>query len=459
MADPLLERVARTVAKHALLDADTVTLVAVSGGADSVCLLDALLSLGYRVEAAHFDHQTRDGDSAEDASFVRDWTARLGVPLHEDTRPVAAEAREAGLSFEEHARNVRYDFLVRTAETRDCAAIATGHHADDQAETVLMRIVRGTTPRGLAGIPPRTTRAGRRVVRPLLECTRAEIMDYVRARGLAYCTDRTNDDETHFRNRVRHGLLPLLARDYNPRVREALLRLAETQRGENELLNTMAAAALSGCVDDDARVDRARFSGTHAAIQRRIVAILAWRLGVDCDFERIDAAARFIVDSPSGHRFDLGGGVLLHNARNTTEIAKAPDDFDASVVPLAVPGSTKALGRAIEVTCPEEAPAGDLAVHCTPARQVFDADAFRGPVTVRHRLPGDRFTPFGMSGSKKLQDYFVDIGLPAPQRDAQLIVVAGDRIAWVVGHAISAHAAVTAETRRYVQIEVFDASS
>ncbi|NIA16185.1 MAG: tRNA lysidine(34) synthetase TilS [Nitrospiraceae bacterium] len=447
------------MAKHALLERGATTLVAVSGGVDSVCLLDVLLTLDDRVEVAHFDHQTRDGESAEDASFVRALAARLGVPLHEDTRPVAAEAREAGRSFEEHARNVRYDFLVRTAEAHDCAAIATGHHADDQAETVLMRILRGTTPRGLAGIVPLTTRAGRRIVRPLLECTRAEIMDYVQARGLSYRTDRTNDDQTHFRNRVRHDLLPSLTRDYNPRVREALLRLAETQRGENELLNTMAASALNGCVDGDARVERERFAGTHAAIQRRIMAILAWRLGVDCDFERIDAAARFIVDGPTGHRFDLGGGVLLYNARHTTEIVKTPDIFDAAIIPLAVPGATEAFGRIIEVTYPEEIPVGDLAAYCTPGRQVFDADALGGTVAVRHRRPGDRFTPFGMSGSKKLQDYFVDTGLPAPQRDAQLIVEAGDRIAWVVGHAISAHAAVTADTRRYLQIEVYDASS
>ena len=457
MPHPLLDQAARTVAKYTLLDGSGATLVAVSGGSDSVGLLDVLLALDYRVEVAHFDHQTRDGESAQDAAFVRDWAADLGVAFHEDTRPVADEAREAGLSFEEHARNVRYDFLVRTAQAHDCAAIATGHHADDQAETVLMRILRGTTPRGLAGIAPSTMRADRRIVRPLLECTRAEIADYVRERGLSFRTDRTNDDETHLRNRVRHSLLPSLARDYNPRVREALLRLAETQRGESELLNSMAAAALDGCVDDGVRVARKRFAGTHASIQRRMVAILAWRFGVDCDFERIDAAARFIVDAPTGHRFDLGGGVLLHNARETTEIVNSVERLDATVITLAVPGVTQAFGQTIDITCPEEIPTGDLATYCTRGRQVFDADALGGPVAVRHRLPGDRFTPLGMSGSKKLQDYFVDIGLPAPHRDAQLIIVADGRIAWVVGHAISAHAAVTPRTRRYVQIGVSDA--
>jgi tRNA(Ile)-lysidine synthase len=182
--------------------------------------------------------------------------------------------------------------------------------------------------------------------------------------------------------------------------------------------------------------------------------MLAWRYGIDCPFDRVVAAADFIASGPTGNRFDLGLGVLLCNGRAVTDVVSAAQTLDDRVAPLAVPGVTEAFGRVFSIVCRDEAPSDDLARYCHAARQVFDADAFGAEVSVRHRRPGDRFMPFGMSGTRKIQDYIVDIGLPASQRDAQLLLVAGGRIAWIVGHAISAHAAVTSQTRRFVEIEV-----
>jgi len=149
-----VERVIETIRKHALIEKEEKTLVAVSGGADSVCLLHVLHEAGYQVEVAHFDHQTREGASQNDAAFVRDMAECLARPFHTESRAVAAGAEESPLSFEEYARNARYNFLIRAARASGCSTIATGHHADDQAETILMRTLRGTTPHGLGGIPP-----------------------------------------------------------------------------------------------------------------------------------------------------------------------------------------------------------------------------------------------------------------------------------------------------------------
>jgi tRNA(Ile)-lysidine synthase len=452
--DLCVEHVRATVHELAMLDPGDRVLAAVSGGADSMCLLDVLRTLGYSVAIAHFDHQTRHGESGADAAFVRELAGRLSLPFHLESRPVAEEAKESKYSFEEHARRARYEFLVRTAKSQGCGAVATGHHADDVAETILMRILVGVSPQGLAGIPPVREQAGVRIVRPLIRCTRAEVLAHLAARGLHYCEDRTNAETRHLRNRIRHELLPALARDYNPRVHEALVRLAEAQRADNEFLNGLAQAAFEACrTVDGAGLDRRMFTALHPAIQRRVILRLAWRHGVECPCERVVAAARFVTEAPTGHRFDLGGAVTLENARSSTEVlgeAVAQEDVE---IPLSVPGVTPAFDRVFWVTCREDLPPDPLARYCTPDRQVFDADALGTVLMVRHRRPGDRFRPFGMSGTRKLQDYFVDIGLPVSQRDRALILCAGGRIAWIVGRAISAHVAVTSETRRVIEIE------
>ena len=452
----LIECVRKTIETYAMLGTADRVLVAVSGGPDSVCLLDVLRELGYELEVAHFDHETRSGESHADAAFVRDLAERWSLPCHCERRPVRAESEATSYSFEEYARKVRYGFLVRTAQERGCAVIATGHHADDQAETVLMRLLRGTSPRGLAGIPPVGAREGVRIIRPLFECTREAIVAYVEAAGLPYRIDRTNADTAYQRNRIRHELLPLLAKDYNPRAREALLRLAELVRCDNDLLDSLAASAEAEVAATDNALLRARFGGLHRALQRRVVARLARRHGVDCPFERVDAAVRFIVGAPTGQRFDLGGGLLLYNGRETTEVVSGPEETDDGEVALSVPGTTRAFDRCFAVARREGPLPPDVAGYCSPERQVFDADALGGDLAIRRRRPGDRFGPLGMTGTKTLKKYLIEVGVPAPQRDRQLVLTGGGRIAWVVGHAISAHAAVTAATRAVLEVKVSD---
>ena len=452
----LIECVRRTIETYAMVSTRDRVLVAVSGGADSVCLLDLLRQLGYELEVAHFDHETRGGESHGDAAFVQDLAQRWSLPCHCERRAVRAESEAARSSFEEYARKVRYGFLVRAARDSGCAVIATGHHADDQAETVLMRLLRGTSPRGLAGIPPVGAREGVRIIRPLFDCTREEIVAYVEAAGLPYRVDRTNADTAYERNRIRHELLPLLAKDYNPRAREALVRLAELVRSDNDLLDSLAASAEAEVAATDDALSRAPFARLHPALQRRVVARLAWRHAVDCPFERVDAAVAFIAGAPTGRRFDLGGGLLLYNGREATELVSVPEETDDAEVALSVPGTTRAFDRCFEVVRREVTPAANVVAHCSPERQVFDADALGGDLAVRRRRPGDRFGPLGMTGTKSLKKYLIEIGVPAPKRDRQLVLTGGGRIAWVVGHAISAHAAVSAATQAVLEVKVSD---
>ncbi len=458
LADECVNNVLSALRTHAMVREGEKVLVGVSGGSDSMCLMHVLHEARFPIQAAYFDHQTRNGESAADGVFVREQAALCKAPFHIGTRPVEDEAREAGLGFEEYARKVRYDFLKQAAAAAGCTVIATGHNADDQAETILMRLVRGTTPRGLAGIPPVRDEGGVRIVRPLIGCTREQILAYLDARHVPFRTDRSNADTRYLRNRIRHELLPLLREQFNPRVDEALIRLGGAQRCENDLLIDLAQEAYQQCVDEDGAIVREVFSGVHRALQRRIVLLLAWRHSVDCPFERVDAAARFIAEAPTGQAFDLGGGVLLRNGRDSTEVLRPPDAIDSREIPLNAPGTTAAFGKRFEVVYYEGVPAGDLSAYCSPARQVFDADAMGTALSVRHRRPGDRFVPLGMTGSKKLKEYFVDIGVPATRRDREILLIANGLIAWVVGHGIAASMAITQETRRTIEVRVTDAS-
>ncbi len=453
--DVFLERIRASVAAHKMVLPGDRVLAAVSGGADSVAMLYALRALDIPLEIAHFDHQTRGKESRADAAFVRALAGEWGLPFHLESRPVAREARQAGLSFEQHARAVRYDFLLRIALERGCAALATAHHADDVAETVLMRVLRGSGPSGLTGVPPVRMERGVRIIRPLIDCARADIEAWLRARGISWREDASNRDPRYLRNRIRHQLLPELVQSYNPRLRGALLRLAEAQRLENEVLDRLAEEALAACMRRPDAVAREVFRGLHEAVRRRCVLRIAWDRKVEIPFERVVDAAAFIAGAPTGRYFDLGGGVSLYSGRHAVEIIDAgPSPVKSGGVPLPVPGEAVAQGRRFRASLLKAPPAANLAAWCRPHRQVFDADAAGDRLEIRARRAGDRFRPLGMAGTRRLKDYFIDIGVPAPRRDAVPLLVAGGRIIWVVGFMPGADAAITPETKRFLKIEV-----
>ena len=454
-------KVDETIEKHQMVSPADRILVAVSGGPDSMCLAVILLDAGYVLETAYFDHLTRDGESTADGEFVERWSAQNGIRFHTEGRDVAGEAQAAGKGFEEYARELRYDFLKRVALAQGCRYVATGHNADDQTETVLMRLLRGTSMRGLRGIEPARFHDGVRVVRPLLGVTRSEILDYLDARGIDYRTDRTNVDTDYTRNRVRHELLPYLRDRFNRGVDDALRRIAELARGENELMEKLAEDAYAECDDGAGAIRRDAYRGLHTALQRRVVMRVCRQYGIECPFERVDDATGFIADGPTGRAFDLGGGVLLRNGRRVTDVVtgagagggRVTERFEAE---LRVPGSTVVFGKRFEAVELDERPDAPIAEYCGPGRQIFDADTLGVELAVRRRRPGDRFRPLGLGGSKKLKDYFIDTGVPAARREREILLVAKGEIAWVVGRVVSADVAVTDDTRRIIEVRVSD---
>jgi tRNA(Ile)-lysidine synthase len=421
--------------------------------------------LGLEPAVAHLDHAIRES-SAADADWVADLAARLDLPFFGARTDVPALREAEGLSLEEAARLARYDFLERTALDWHARFVATGHTADDQAETVLFRILRGTGLAGLAGMPrarPISEDSPEiRLVRPMLEIPRAEVIEYLAGRGQEYLTDRTNFDVNgQARARIRHQLLPLLAAEHNPEVRRALLRLAASAREAQGALEELAAAQLSEAepwlVQTGSEL-RAPLALLHAprGLAVEILAACAARLGGAgaVDRARLAEAAAGLPAAAVGKQFDAGGLLVVrdyeHFVLHLGRLAPEPDGPPGGwELPVAVPGRT---GLPVGTLLAEVVAAGQLDMNefCltkTANEEVIDARLLAAgtrPVC-RTRLPGDRFHPLGAPGERKLKEFLIDEKIPLRRRDALPLLLLGTEILWVIGHRLSEKARVTAD--------------
>ncbi len=454
----LLPRVSRFARRHALWRPATRVIAAVSGGSDSVALLLILRELDRRGDlvlagAAHLNHQIRGPESDGDESFCRALALRLDVPFDAGRVDVPAVARADGVSLEVAARRARRDFLARVREMRGADAVATGHTQDDQAETVLLRLLRGSGVRGLAGIAPR---AGG-FIRPLLDCTRDVLRAELDARGQPWREDASNSDLANARNRVRHVLLPTLEQQFNPAARDALARLAALARDDEDALDSLAATVARESVQvDDAgvsRLDVARLRAEHPAIVRRVVQRALTRLAGPDSYGAGAVAA--VLDVLGGHRraVQLVGVRVEHSGDSVVLVPRgaAPRTSPAFRLELRIPGTvTVAEGEwVLEADGPMAPDAAAPAV--APDAVCVDAAKLGKSIVVRSRRPGDRLRPIGMAGRKKLQDVFVDRKVRRADRDRVPVVT--DRqgqIVWVAGHVLAEDFKVTDGTKAVI---------
>jgi tRNA(Ile)-lysidine synthase len=422
-------------------------LVAVSGGPDSVAMLDILHVLAQqaklRLSVGHVDHGLR-AESAGDAAFVAELAGRLGLPYLHRVVDVRGRVEETGESVEEAARELRYAALREMADEAGAETIATGHTADDQAETVLMRLLRGTGVSGLAGIPARRDE----IVRPILPLWRADVLEYLRLRELPSCIDATNQAPDFLRNRIRLELLPLLEREYAPRLRERLRNLADMARDDAEALDILAEGTYRFA--RDARPDGVAFS----ASPDLAAPALRWRLYrlalaevrgdvADISYEHLQAIAAL-----TPHRqVHLPGARVLHEAGRLVFLpAETPDAAPQGIdeQPLPVPGTLSLPDAGCSLTTewydgPTDIRGGDIAV--------MDAEAVRLPLIVRARQPGDRFRPLGAGGTRKVQDILVDAGVPRRLRERVPVVCDADGIVWLAGFRVADRVKMHRNTR------------
>ena len=470
-----LERsVAASVRTRRLFAPGDHLLVAVSGGPDSVALLAVLASLApawrLRLSVLHVNYGLRGEESEEDERFVSRLCAGLGVPLvceRVDLRQ--AEGLSTGLSLQARAREIRYAALRRTATALGAEKIALGHTADDQAETLLMWMLRGSGAAGLAGIRP--LREGL-YVRPLLGVSRAGVLAYLKAKGLAFRTDSSNAKPLYLRNRVRHELVPLL-KQFNPAVVDALTRQAAILREEDLCLEQWALEWITRRVQRSAgrtmTVPRTDLLGLPVALQRRVVREVARQVaGSDHGpaFGAAEAVLEKVVQGLSGSSLALRGARVTREydaikfcvGRGARVSAgRVESDQDRTIEVSHIPSTTvwPVTGQVIRLRV--MAAGANEVPHGRQAAQ-FDAERFTHRLMLRSWKPGDVFHPQGMGGRrKKVQDYFCDIKLPRSRRAAVPMLVAPEGILWIAGYRTDHRFCMTPSTRRIVVAEIMPA--
>ncbi|HSM57144.1 MAG TPA: tRNA lysidine(34) synthetase TilS [Candidatus Sulfomarinibacteraceae bacterium] len=443
-------------------------VVGVSGGPDSLALLHALAVGGFhpieRLTVGHLNHGLRES-ATDEARFVARTANDWGVQCEIREVDVEALAEAEGRSLEEAGRLARYRFLADLAHKAGAAAVLVGHTADDQVETVLMHLVRGTGLNGLRGMLPVSAVPDApdvRLLRPLLTTSRDEIEAYCEAHDLRPVLDATNEELTFFRNRLRHHLLPLLC-EYNPQIKERVLNMAEVIRADVALLQQLQSEAwqdvLVGQGDDWLELDLGAWRRLPLGLRRRTLRHAVWQLRAslrDISFRPVELARQVAEEGAVGAQATLPGALTLtveYDAlriagRDVTAPTTAPQLLELEPQPLAAPGELElANGWRLEVW---NAPAGadvELKQQSSPWRAVVDADA-AGALYVRGRRAGERFQPFGMEGrSARIADVMINEKIPAAHRDRWPIVANDRHLLWLVGYRIDERVRVTPETR------------
>lgn len=438
-------------------------VVAVSGGLDSMVLLTVLARLAaahdWSLQVAHFDHRLRGRASAADARFVAAMARKLGLRCHRGAGDVRGEARRRGVSVEMAARELRHRFLAGVA--RQCRArfIALAHQADDQVESFFLRLLRGAGSDGLAGMDwtsPSPADHRLTLVRPLLDVAKADLAAFARGEGLRHREDTSNRSTDFLRNRVRHELLPLLRRRFQPALETVVLRLMEILRDESDCVGKLAAdweatpARPSRGRGSRAVAAPAGFVALPRAVQRRILQRELLRVGLPPDFERIE----WLRTHP-GQALSVAPTLAIRLAAQgrLERLAPASAGFSAEAVSVPLRGA-KGGGTFAGLAFQWRLRRGGAAAPSAPqpGREVFDADRIGPAITLRHWRPGDRFQPIGLARAAKLQDLFTNAKVPRAERHARVVAAtAAGGIFWVEGLRLGERGKLTPATRRVLE--------
>jgi tRNA(Ile)-lysidine synthase len=463
--EELFQKVKKTIEKYFMLSGRERVLIALSGGPDSVCLLYILKNLneGIRLDlhALYVNHGLRPEEAVREIEFCKNLCAMLNLPFLTKCIDVKFYAKEKKLNIQEAARELRYRVFEETARELDAQKIALGHTADDQAETLLMRLLRGTGPAGLSGIPP----VRGKFIRPLIEAQRKEIEQYLGEERVDFIVDSSNLKRDYLRNEIRLSLMPRI-KEINPNIIDTLSRTASIFREEERYFEILVAKALMKLMSRKTNSRIELFLSPLAAMEKIILRrTLRKAIGETTglrgiNFIHIEDIIELVRRGKAGDRLYLPHGIRAIKDYSTLILTSDPP-VKLDTYTMEVPGEMvlKEAGSLIRATIQESQELEEKDLTSTlesrlSTAAVFDADRLIFPLAVRPRKEGDFFYPLGFGKKKKIQDFFVDEKVPRDERDAIPLIVSGENIIWVIGYRGDERFKVTDETKRVLRLEV-----
>ncbi len=455
-----ITKVKETIIRYRMLDPGDLCIVGVSGGPDSVCLLDILHELRGELEiglvVAHFEHGLREKEDEAETRFVRRLAASMALAFETEKASLLREGVTS--SVEERARNARYAFFERLKDNLDAQKIALGHNLNDQAETVLMRLLRGSGPSGLTGIPPSRENT---IIRPLIEIKREEIESYLKARDLSYVVDSSNLQTDYLRNKIRLELLPRLM-EYQPRLIEHLGQLARIMGSDNTYLEDQAedwvVREAEQRPEGDIWIPVQSFVELPEPVRNRVTRHLLRKIGKNLrriDYGHIESVYMLAQGRNPQGILNLPNGLTVKRVYDKLAFKAGDADKPAEFYYRLDGVGTyylEEIGRSITLVEME----GDVDLNGTDQAWTayLDAVKLQYPLILRTHRPGDRFVPLGMNGHKKIKNFFIDLKIPSEMRASTPILVSQDTPVWVCGHRIDDRFKVTSKTRKILKVAI-----
>jgi len=479
-SNSLIQKTEETVTEYNMLQERDSVLVGVSGGADSVALVHVMKEIApifsIKLGIVHLNHSLRGNESDADARFVVSLSEKLNLPCYTAKEDVAAYKKKHGFSLEEAGRRVRYAFFENIAQREGFNKIALGHTSDDNAELILMYLIRGSGPLGISGIPPvrGVFKTNLMIIRPFIKTTRFDIIKYISSKGLSHVVDESNMDMKYLRNKIRHDLIPELRQNYNPKTVETINRLASIMRSEDEWMENELAPILNKntLFEENNRIvlSVSGINALHPAAKRRITRSAIKKVKGDSrrlSYSHIELITAQLASDSNSWSLDLPDRIRItrtgkeltvskeeKNLRNLSSKRSVNDKAFFEYV-INKPGLIVAEKEGFSIGFSEIANMNLSDIyHAGQGVAFFDMEKISFPVIIRNYLPGDRFTPLGMKGSQKIAKYLINNKVPRKNRIKAPVVISNGKIIWLAGFVIDDSVKVTSGTGKILKAEL-----
>ncbi len=456
----MIKKVIKTIEKYKLLDKEDRVVVALSGGPDSTALLVALAQISKELDlnivVAHYNHRLRGNSSDEDEKYSQKLATKLGFIFLSEKMDL--NLQQKGQSTEDFYRQQRYQFLNKVAQDYKAQKIALGHNIQDQAETVLLNLLRGSGLEGLRGILP--MREGK-FIRPLIEISRGEIIFFLSEAGISYCSDSSNESNIYLRNKIRSELIPYLKDKFNPKIVENMAQMAQILRLDDELISNSVQEAMQSTYiqnqDNGVSLNIKYVKGLAPSIRLRLFKKILESLNPEKNgfsFSNINALERLVQSAESGKRISLPLGIEAKREYDNLILTrdKASLNQVSFEYPVEIPGviSVKEINRTIRV---EKTTRDKMDLQCKD-KVYLDLDKIEQPIVLRNRRDGDRFQPLGMKGRQKIKSLFINQKIPRDKRNEVMLLVDQDSVIWIENMHLNERVKITQKTKNIISLEI-----